>query len=132
MLPTLNDGDLILISKIKAPKTGSLVLLKMPNGNGTLIVKRLLGIESDELTFQNGRLSRNGVLLQEDYIFGGGSSGSSDNTSWKIKRGHCLVLSDNRLEIYSSSDSRTFGQIPTSSLMGSLIMRLYPSPKLYS
>ena len=121
-----------MISKVKAPKIGSLVLLKMPNRNRTLIVKRLLGIESDELTFHNGHLSRNGVLLEEDYIFGGGSSENNDNISWKIKRGHCLVLSDNRLDIYNSNDSRTFGQIPMSSLMGSLIMRLYPSPKLYS
>ena len=131
MVPTLNPGDLILVSKFKTPKTGGLVLLKHPDGKGPLLVKRLLGIGGDELSFQNGNLVRNGVLLKEDYVFGGNSSEIKEDANWQIKQDYCLVLSDNRLAIYNSIDSRTFGQIPITSVIGSVKMKISPSFKLY-
>ena len=131
MLPTLNSGDLILVSKLKTPKMGKLVLLKNPDGHGPLLVKRLLGIGGDELNFRKGNLVRNGILLKEDYVFGSCSSEINEDASWKIKPGYCLVLSDNRLKIYNSIDSRSFGQIPITSVTGSVIMKVHPSFKLY-
>ena len=131
MMPTLNPGDLILVSKFRTPKTGGLVLLKHPDGKGPLLVKRLLGIGGDELSFQNGNLVRNGVLLKEDYVFGSCSSEINEDASWKIKPGYCLVLSDNRLKIYNSIDSRSFGQIPITSVTVSVIMKVHPSFKLH-
>ncbi len=131
MVPTLNPGDLILVSKFKTPKTGGLVLLKHPDEKGPLLVKRLLGTGGDELSFQNGNLVRNGVLLKEDYVFGGNSSEIKEDANWQIKQDYCLVLSDNRLAIYNSIDSRTFGQIPITSVIGSVKMKISPSFKLY-
>ena len=131
MLPTLNTGDLILVSKFRIPKTGGLVLLKSPDGKGPLLVKRLLGIGGDELSFRNGNLVRNGVVLSEDYVFGGYSSEIKEDATWQIKQDYCLVLSDNRLAIYNSIDSRTFGQIPITSVLGSVKMKIYPSFKIY-
>ena len=120
-----------MVSKLKTPRTGRLVLLKNPDGNGPLLVKRLLGIGGDELSFRNGNLVRNGILLKEDYVFGSCSSEVKKDVSWKIKRDYCFVLSDNRLKIYNSIDSRSFGQIPITSVVGSVIMKVHPSFKLY-
>ena len=131
MLPTLNSGDLILVSKLKTPETGKVVLLKNPDGHGPLLVKRLLGIGGDELSFRNGNLIRNGILLKEDYVFGSCSSEVQKDVSWKIKPDYCFVLSDNRLKIYNSIDSRSFGQIPITSVIGSVIMKVHPSFKLH-
>ena len=120
-----------MVSKLKTPETGKVVLLKNPDGHGPLLVKRLLGIGGDELSFRNGNLIRNGILLKEDYVFGSCSSEVQKDVSWKIKPDYCFVLSDNRLKIYNSIDSRSFGQIPITSVMGSVIMKVHPSFKLH-
>ena len=127
MLPTLSNGDLVLATKLKHPKIGGIVFIKNPNNPKTLMVKRLLGLEGDELKLQNGLLIRNGIRVNESYLFGDSMFSEEKEFCWSIKPNHCLVLSDNRLAEYNSIDSRNFGQISVELIVACVIVKLYPT-----
>ena len=50
MLPTLRDGDLLVIDRRRAPRAGDMAVVRLPDGHGRprpLSVKRLAHRESD-------------------------------------------------------------------------------------
>ena len=109
MLPTLEDGDYVLVLKAQDVKRGDVVLVQLSNGQ--YITKRVVGIEGDDILIKAHELYVNGILfdnltnsLQRDY-----------QEIFHVPSESFYILGDNRLE---SFDSRSIGYISKTMVKG--------------
>lgn len=89
------------------------------------LVKRVIGVEGDEIDIKNGYVYLNGNKLEEAYVKGETLSGEF---KLPVKVGHnkLFVLGDNRPV---SKDSRKFGLIDLKQVEGKAVYRVYPFNK---
>jgi signal peptidase I len=124
MTPTIAPGAHLLLDRRDADTVavGDVVVLSDPLGDGE-IVKRVIGLGGDSIGFEDGVLVRNGSPVTEPYTddFLDGVYYGPD----VVPPGTVYVLGDNRVD---SIDSREFGPVPLSSVVGRVIARLFPLP----
>ncbi|MFT8312862.1 MAG: signal peptidase I [Clostridium sp.] len=131
MAPTLNNNDSALIEKIsllrKNFKRGEIIVFDSQNVNHDVYIKRIIGIEGDEIELRGGNIYINGSNLKEPYIerniATNGGTFLHENQKIKIKKGFVFVLGDNRM---LSNDSRYFGEINIRSIEGHVILKIFP------
>jgi signal peptidase I len=151
MEPTLEVGDRVVVNRlayrIGEPAYGDVVVFLRPVGSGEAppggplswvrravaqglggtppgredLIKRVVGLPGDKIEGRDGQLYRNGRRVDEPYLAGSGST--SDFGPFKVKPGHYWVMGDNRED---SADSRVFGQIPRSTLVGRAVLTVWP------
>jgi signal peptidase I len=126
MVPTLEDQDRLIVNKlayrIADPQVGDIVMLYYPEDPNKSFVKRVIGEEGDTLRSVNGRVYRNDVLLNDDFI---PEEYRSEDT-WGplvVNRGYYFVMGDHR---NNSSDSRSWGQVPKRYIIGKVQLRWWP------
>jgi signal peptidase I len=153
MEPTLDVGDRVVVNRLAyrlgdpahgqvvvflrptgtddAPQSGPLSWVRRavaqglggtPPGNEDLI-KRVIGLPGDVVEGRGGHLIRNGKRVDEPYLRPG--TFTSDFRKVRIKPDHYWVMGDNRED---SADSRTFGQIDRSVLVGRAVLTVWPVP----
>jgi len=151
MSPTLNNNDRLFSFKINqifkiVPEYGDIVVVDCNTSrlrtlsdeikdsalistitrkaNKNILVKRVIGKSGDTLEFINGKLYRNGELLEENYI-----KEDMINKDFKITipDDHIFVMGDNR---NNSKDSRTVGPIPVKNVLAKVLFRAYPFDKI--
>jgi signal peptidase I len=120
MAPTLTDGQLVLTRSLRpahAVGRGDLVVLDSPVEPGRQVVKRVVGLPGERVTFDAGRVSIDGRPLPEPY-----ASPSVFRGGYDVPPEHFLVLGDNR---DVSSDSRSWSRpyTPRAALHGRLLRR---------
>jgi signal peptidase I len=130
MEPTLNIGDRILVDKLSyhlhAVHRGDIIVFARPPGE-TLepgvndLVKRVIGLSGETISGQNGQVYINGKPLAEPWLPKGVVTGNFSPV--KIPKGFYFVMGDNR---DFSSDSRVFGPISGSLIVGRVVMRIWP------
>jgi len=128
MSPTLLPGDQVLIAKhverTEHPRRADLVVFTRPGSNEHL-VKRVAAVAGDEVGLEDGRLVVNGAPVNEDYV----DVASVDGTYFGpvvVGPDEVFVLGDNRAD---SVDSRQFGPVPVSDIIGRVVARLWPRDK---
>ena len=144
MEPTLEQGQYVLVDKLSPHfsdyKRGDVIVFKAPAGytiNGQdAFIKRVIGVPGDvvELKCVDPTCARhavyvNGVKLNEPYVALGNSTDPSPQTGlarWVVPNDHLFVMGDHRAE---SEDSRAFGTIPKSSVIGRAWLRYWPFGK---
>ena len=126
MVPTLEDQDRLIVNKLAYqlgdPQVGDIVMLYYPEDPTKSFVKRVIGEEGDTLRSVDGRVYRNDVLLNDDFI---PDQYRSEDT-WgpvTVKRGYYFVMGDHR---NNSSDSRTWGEVPKRYIIGKVQLRWWP------
>ena len=124
MTPTISAGDHLLLDKRDAggPAVGDIVVVPDPLGDG-LIVKRVVAVGGDSIGFEDGVLVRNGLPVAEPYTrdFLDGVYYGPD----VVPAGELYLLGDNR---FDSEDSRNFGPVPATDVVGRVVGRLFPRP----
>lgn len=129
MLNTLHDGDMLLVNKISKNftdyKRGQIVILKAPDHPNRLYVKRVIGQPGDTITLNDEKVYVNGENLNESYTSVDYTLQTSENFEWKLLDNQYFVMGDNRLE-GASNDSRNFGPINKSEIVGHAFVRIYP------
>lgn len=90
------------------------------------LVKRVIGIEGDEIDIKDGYVYVNGEKLEETYVKG---TTLTEEIQFPLVVGEdkLFVLGDNR-EV--SSDSRAFGLIDCNQVEGKAFFRVYPLDKM--
>jgi len=91
-----------------------------PPGSEDLI-KRVVGLPGDVVEGRDGALWRNGRKLEEPYLED--RTFTSDFEPVRIRPGHYWMMGDNRED---SADSRVFGQVPRSDLVGQAVFTVWP------
>lgn len=116
-LPVADQGAMSWFRRAVAESLGG-----TPPGSEDLI-KRVVGLPGDVVQGRNGRLWRNGHPVVEAYL--PQKTFTSDFGPVRIKPGHYWMMGDNRED---SADSRFFGQVPRSALVGRAFMKVWPIP----
>lgn len=135
MEPSFYTGEYILTSKItykfRSPHRGDIIVFRSPKNPDIEYIKRIIGLPSDKVMIKNGDVSVNGNLIQENYIaartnlWEGGFT--KDGQQLIVPQDELFVMGDNRPR---SSDSREFGTVTVSSIIGQVFYRYYPANKM--
>lgn len=115
------------------PNRGQIVVFKAPgkaqrcgwSDGGSTFVKRIIGLSGELVSERAGAIYINGERLIEPYI--DPSLRGQENGSWpRVAPGHYFVLGDNRTH---SCDSRTWGTVARSSLIGPVMLTYWPASR---
>ncbi len=116
MEPLYSNGDIIFVSKSfsREFKRGDVVVIKEEDGR--LAIKRVIAIGGDKIEFIKDEIFVNGE--NRGKISSGDYEMVFDDTCFFVEKGKVFVLGDNRSK---SLDSRIWGAIPESSVVGKTI-----------
>ena len=106
------------------PAVGDIVMLLRPDDPGQALVKRVIAAPGDTVGFRAGRVVRNGLPAEEEFIPAGERS-HEDRDPVLVPAGYYFVLGDHR---NASSDSRVFGPVPKKYILGRVQVRWWPIP----
>lgn len=127
MFPTLNENEYLMVNKVAKLNNdydyGDIVVLKAPQDESTLYIKRVIGKPGDVIEIHGGEVYRNGEVLEEEYIPKEYITNTFYTNAWELNSDEYFVLGDNRP---NSGDSRLFGQIKSETLEGKVLIRLLP------
>ena len=142
MEPTLQIGDRILVNKLSyhlhGVSRGDIVVFGRPaaeNCGGPEVndlVKRVIGLPGDVISLRQGHVYIDGRRLNESWLpteeqghTAPGPPGTAANLqrSYTVPAGNYYVMGDNRPD---SCDSRYWGSIPRSLIVGKVEMRVWP------
>lgn len=130
MVPTLHDGDMLIVDKISyrftAPKRGDIVIFKYPGDMRENFVKRIIAVSGDEIEIKNGEVYVNGKRLVEDYIEAKTQTGFNDSI---VPPGTIFVLGDNRNGSKDSRDPQV-GFVPVDNIVGRAVLRIWPVQRI--
>ena len=142
MAPTLDEGDRVIVNRLSYQfgdiERGQVVVFSKPpnqDAGANDLIKRVIALPGETVQFNGGNVFVDGLLVEEPYL---AEPGSTRSRSFSIPgcaqadaspdlctlpEGYIFVMGDNRR---GSQDSRTFGPIPTDSVVGRAFIRVWP------
>lgn len=139
---TLLPEQYVLVDKL-SPRWntysyGDIVVFHPPRslsqGSDVPYIKRVIGLPGDAIELRDGVAYVNGVALVEPYIFtdAGGTQQQTypapgGATRWVVPDGELFLMGDHRED---SADSRNFGPIEISQVVGRAWVRYWPFDKI--
>ena len=132
MQPNFYSGDYVITSRqayklFGDPKRGDVIVFKThlydEKGKQKNLIKRIIGLPGDSVEIKNGDVYINGELLQEEYVAEQGLSGEMEAVT--VPEGRLFVMGDNR-RVSQDSRSPAVGTIEMESIVGKVVIRLYP------
>lgn len=142
MYPTLKVGDRVLVNKLSYHlhdvNRGDVVVFERPPSEeaSTIpdLIKRVIGLPGDSITFQNGHVFVNGEQLDEPYLPAGVTTTAEFAPNRCTVEAPCLVppgdvwvMGDNRND---SKDSRYFGPIEQKTIVGRAFVVVWPLDRI--
>jgi len=125
MRPTLENGEYVLVNKMsyrsKLPEYGDIVVFHFPVDPDQDFIKRVIALPGDKIDIRDGQVLLNGEVLNEPYI----ASAPQYVGTWLVPDDQIFVLGDNR---NNSSDSHSWGVVPTENVIGKAILTYWPPP----
>ena len=133
MLPTLEDGDKIIITNLYTKlEYGDIVVLTKREFSREPIVKRVIATEGQtvDINFQAGEVWVDGKLLDEPYINAATTRQLDVRFPVTIPEGCIFVMGDNRNK---STDSRasTIGFVDTRCVLGKAVNIIWPASRFW-
>jgi signal peptidase I len=123
-----------LAYRFSDPKRGQIVVFTAPGAadrcsagdGGSTFVKRIVGLPGELVSERGGVVYIDGERLVEPYV--DPSRRGNESRSWpRVAPGHYFLLGDNRIH---SCDSRAWGTVPRSSLIGPVMLTYWPPSSL--
>jgi len=148
MLPTLREGDRILVNKFiyffRQPEPGEILVFNAPPAASETdkdFIKRVVGVPGNALCVKDGALYRDGVRLDESYI------AETPNYTWPsrdtcltVPDGNFVMMGDNRND---SNDSHRWGYwspttgkwesrpyVPRANVLGKAMVIFWPPQRI--
>ena len=144
MVPTLEPGDRVLVNKLSydfhSVHIGDIVVFRRPPADTTLgiddLIKRVVALPGQTIYVNDCRVYVNGKEEPQPYLPKGWQNpGSEYCTVWttnlpnpyKVPADDYFVMGDNRKDSY---DSRYWGPLPATYLVGRAFVRMWPPSRL--
>ena len=123
MAPTLTSGDVLLCVKTRELRYGDIAAFYH---NNKILVKRVIGCGGDQMELDpQGNVSRNGILLSEDYIDMPSLGNLDIPLPCQVPNGSFFMMGDHRSTSLDSRSS-TLGFIPEERILGKVLFRIWP------
>jgi signal peptidase I len=147
---TLMVGDRVFVNRFiyhfRSVHRGDIVVFREPGSGpdaGTVLIKRVIGLPGDVISLQGGSVYVNGKRLSEPYVrqqrnpdgtfspeptihFDGGMPFALAGP-YRVPAGDYFMMGDNRTD---SGDSRQFGPMPRSDIIGEAFLIYWPLNRL--
>jgi signal peptidase I len=131
MVPTLEVNDRVLVNKLSYKlhdvHRQDVVVFERPPGEPDLsikdLIKRVIGIPGDVVSFRDGKVFVNDQPLDEPYLAPGMRTEPKGKESITVPPGQVLVLGDNRT---NSFDGRSFGTFDQKLIVGRAFVIVWP------
>ena len=133
MEQTFTQGQYVLVDRLShlwSPYArGQVVVFRDAEVTGHIepLIKRVIAVGGQSVDIRDGDVFVDGRRLDEPYLFKGDDGVAepteSGPTHWDVPEGDLFVMGDHR-EV--SADSRAFGPIPVSSVIGRAVLRYWP------
>src|SRR3989344_5353042 len=72
MDPTFKNGQYLIVDelsyKFKSPERGSVLIFRFPQNEKKFFIKRIIGLPGETVSIKSGKVSINGVELNEPYV----------------------------------------------------------------
>lgn len=130
MEPNFYSGDYLIIDELSYrfdnPQRGEVVVFKYPLDPKEYYIKRIIGLPGETVAVKEGKVTvknserPEGFILDESQYF---NKYTSKDTELTLKENEYFVLGDNR---DVSSDSRSWGAVPKSMIVGRAWVRVFP------
>jgi len=150
MEPNFHEGQRVLVSKLDsiwsslfvrtahaadsrrnspfALQHGQVVVFfKTSERDQDALIKRVIGLPGDSVELHDGTVRVNGVPLDEPYVNGAQTFCGNYCQPFTLGPDEYFLMGDNRT---NSLDSRSFGPIPASQLVGRVVLRYWPLQQL--
>ena len=136
MYDNYHDGEYLLTDKISyrfhLPQRDEVVIFKAPKNEDYDYIKRIIGLHGDQIKIESGRVYVNNQLLDESRYLGPSAMTqpgyfSREGINITVTDDNYYVLGDNR---NNSSDSRDWGLVPKTNIIGKAWLRYWPITKL--
>lgn len=132
MMPWLEDQERVFVNKFiygfDPIRRGDVIVFRFPLDPRKSYIKRVAGLPGDQVAILNGRLVLNGKITAEPYLRPEYSDSSSYPTI-EVPEDHFYVLGDHR---NTSNDSRNWGTIERSSIIGQAVFSYWPFDRIGS
>jgi signal peptidase I len=137
MYPTLQKGDRIIVDKLSVDfgtiNRGDIVVFKAPKKVATAcgddvadLVKRVIGLPGDNLTSKGNTIYVNGTALKEKWLHTEPLGTAIGKVH--VPAGDYFMMGDNHAP---SCDSRAWGFVPKSSIIGKVFLRIWPLSRIH-
>lgn len=130
MEPNFQDKNLLLINRasywFNKPKRSDVVIFYFPGETKLKYIKRIIALPGETIELKNNGFYINGARLAEPYIPATYKTNVlvANQTQWTLKEDQYFVVGDNR---ENSNDSRVWGVLPKSEIIGKAYFRLLPT-----
>ncbi len=130
MEPNFYDHEYLIINelsyRLREPERGEIVVFRYPRDPSQFFIKRVVGLPGETVEISNQHVviynteHPNGIVLDESYL---GEVSTNGKTRTTLGEADYYLLGDNRDE---SLDSRMFGPVQRSSIVGRVWLRGLP------
>ena len=138
MQHTLEPEEYVLVDKLTPRfdtyKRGDIVVFTPPpdwvQEDGTPFIKRVIGLPGETVDIHDGHVYINDVQINEPYLYAEPpgtapqpTTVQGDQHRWVVPAGDVFLMGDHR---QNSEDSRTFGTVAVSQVIGRAWLRYWP------
>jgi len=137
MEPSFYDQEYLIIDEISyrfsTPERGDVIVFKYPRDPKEYFIKRVIALPGEKVQIKNGEIyiynsqSPFGSKLSENYLDSETKTYGLSEEIIVLEDGEYYVLGDNR---NSSKDSRSFGSVDDSFIIGKVLLRGWPFDRI--
>ncbi len=135
MEPTFLNGEYLIVDQLtyrfEDPARGDVIIMRYPKDPSVYFIKRIVGLPGETVELQGKKIIIRGeadtepIILNENFL---SENRVRDEFSvYELSTEEYFVMGDNRVE---SSDSRSWGALPSADVVGRALIRLYPLSRI--
>jgi signal peptidase I len=136
MEPTFHTHEYLIVDEISyrfsEPKRGDVIVFRYPVNPQEHFIKRIVGLPGETVEIKDGKVyiyndkHPDGALVEEEYLDSSIETHGFSKQKEELEENEYFVLGDNR---NSSKDSRNFGPVKESFIVGQVFFRGWPFNK---